>query len=125
MLQSEEDTSRDYAVLSRTGCLFPLFCKVTTAPAQPVQLSRVVYRSRGGRPGWLLQNTTEHLLVIASICLSPKGKPLPKLKVPIHFVEIFFFFLHYLWPLLPFTPRLNPGSIHSVCVVSKVWFRDP
>lgn len=59
------DTSGDYSSL-----LVSLDFKVTTQQlsSASMQLSRVVYRSKVGRFGWLLQNTTEHLLVVASIC---------------------------------------------------------
>lgn len=60
-----QDTSGEYASL-----LVSLDRKVTTQQLSSslMQLSRVVYHSKVGRFGWLLQNTTEHLLVIASIC---------------------------------------------------------
>lgn len=112
------DTSGDDASI-----LVSPHCKVATQQlsSASAQLSRVVYRSKVGRFGWLLQNATKHLLVIASIC---RETPPKNLKFP---STLSSFFLHHagLFPSSPSNPRPDPGPIHIVCVVSKVWVRDP
>lgn len=121
------DTSGGYASL-----LVSLYCKVATQQLRStsVQLS-------------CSSSSVDDLVGCCRIRLNTYwsshpsvAKPLPKLKVPIHFVEIFFPPLcggmggGGALPLLPFKPTSKPRTYSHcacvyVCVVSKVWVRDP
>lgn len=110
MLQSEKGTSRVWVVLCHIAACFPCLQSDNTT-TQPVQLSRAACNSKGGWCGWLLQNITEHLLAITSICLL-KGKPPPpqalKKSWSSHPLCWDFFFLHY----AGHAPSPPPFKIH-------------
>lgn len=111
------DTSGEHASI-----LVSPHCKVATQQlsSASAQLSRVVYRSKVGRFGWLLQNATNHLLVIASIC---RETPPKNLKFPSTLSSFFFFFPppRGALPLLPLKPTSRPRtSSHCVCGLQSV-----